>query len=33
MILGIKKADLIHYIKSYDLEKEFEYDSKSKKNN
>ena len=25
LILGIKKADLIHYIKSYDLEKEFKY--------
>lgn len=33
MILGIKKADLIHYIKSYNLEKEFEYDRKTKKNN
>ena len=25
LILGIKKADLIHYIKSYNLEKDFEY--------
>ncbi len=32
MILGIKKADLIYYLKSYKLEEEFNYDSRSKKN-
>ena len=25
LILGIKKADLIHYLKAYELEKDFEY--------
>ena len=33
LILGIKKADLIGYLKKYNLEKEFEYDSRTKKNN
>ena len=32
MILGMKKADLIHYLKSYNLEKDFNYDSRTKKN-
>ena len=31
LILGIKKADLIYYLKSYNLEKEFYYDNKVKK--
>lgn len=32
LILGIKKADLIHYLKTYNLEKDFEYDSRKKNN-
>ena len=32
LILGMKKADLIHYLKAYDLEKDFYYDGKTKKN-
>ena len=32
LILGIKKADLIQYLKTYDLEKEFEYDYRKKSN-
>ena len=32
LILGIKKADLVHYLKAYKLEKDFEYDSSTKKN-
>ena len=32
LILGINKASLLNYIKSYNLEKEFKYDSKPKKN-
>ena len=32
LILGIKKASLLNYIKSYNLEKEFNYDSKTKQN-
>ena len=32
LILGIKKADLVHYLKFYKLEREFNYDSKTKKN-
>jgi len=32
IILGMKKADLIYYLKSYNLEEEFKYDSESKKN-
>ncbi len=28
LILGIKKADLVHYLKAYDLEKEFSYNKK-----
>ena len=31
LILGIKKADLVHYLKSYQLEKDFNYDSRTKK--
>tara|TARA_B100000427_G_scaffold329447_1_gene345689 strand:- start:2193 stop:2594 length:402 start_codon:yes stop_codon:yes gene_type:complete len=30
MILGIKKADLLHYLKSYNLEKDFYYDNRTK---
>ena len=30
LILGIKKADLVHYLKSYELEKDFYYESKQK---
>ncbi len=30
MILGLKKADLIHYLKSYNLEKDFNYDNRTK---
>lgn len=33
LILGIKKADLIYYLKSYGLEKDFYYENKTKKNN
>ena len=32
MILGMKKADLLHYIRTYNLEKEFNYDNSTKKN-
>ena len=32
LILGIKKADLVHYLKAYKLDKDFEYDSSTKKN-
>ena len=32
LILGIKKADLVHYLKAYNLERDFEYDSTTKKN-
>jgi len=32
LILGIKKADLIHYLKSYKLEEEFNYDNRKKDN-
>lgn len=31
LILGMKKADLIHYLKSYELEKEFNYDRRTRK--
>ena len=30
IILGIKKADLIHYLKKYNLEEEFKYDHRRK---
>ena len=30
LILGIKKADLIHYLKKYNLEEEFKYDHRRK---
>tara|TARA_B100001250_G_C19767916_1_gene775650 strand:+ start:1253 stop:1645 length:393 start_codon:yes stop_codon:yes gene_type:complete len=30
LILGIKKADLVHYLKAYDLEEDFYYDNKRK---
>ena len=30
LILGIKKADLVHYLKSFDLEKEFNYNKRRK---
>ena len=33
LILGIKKVDLLKYLKTYNLEKEFQYDSRTKKNN
>ena len=33
LILGIKKADLIYYLKAYNIEEEFKYDSRAKKNN
>lgn len=33
LILGIKKADLIYYLKAYNIEEDFEYDSRTKKNN
>ena len=33
LILGIKKADLIYYLKAYNIEEEFKYDSRTKKNN
>lgn len=32
LILGIKKSDLIYYLKKYNLEEEFNYVGKSKKN-
>ena len=32
LILGIKKADLIYYLKKYNLEKDFNYDSNAKQN-
>ena len=32
LILGIKKADLVYYLKAYELEKDFYYDSRTKKN-
>jgi hypothetical protein len=32
LILGMKKADFIHYIKEYDLIEEFNYDRRTKKN-
>lgn len=32
LILGIKKADLIGYLKKYNLEKEFKYDYRKKDN-
>ena len=32
MILGIKKADLLHYIRSYNLEEEFNYENRKKDN-
>lgn len=32
LILGLKKADLIHYIKQYNLEEEFNYDNRRKNN-
>mgnify|MGYP003154796047 CR=1 FL=1 len=32
LILGMKKADFIQYIKEYDLLEEFQYDSRTKKN-
>ena len=32
LILGMKKADILHYIKAYNLENDFKYDSKTKKN-
>ena len=32
MILGMKKADFLQYIKDYGLIEEFKYDSKTKKN-
>ena len=30
MILGIKKSDLIYYLKAYKLEEEFNYDNRAK---
>ena len=30
LILGIKKADLVHYLKAYGLEKDFEYKNRTK---
>ncbi len=33
LIMGMKKADFIHYIKEYNLVEEFRYDSKSRKSN
>ena len=30
LILGIKKADLIHYLKKYELEKDFNYENRKK---
>ena len=33
LILGIKKAQLVNYLKKYNLEEEFTYDSKTRKNN
>lgn len=32
LILGMKKADLVHYLKAYNLEKDFDYDTRTKKN-
>ena len=32
LILGIKKADLVHYLKAYNLEKDFQNVGKAKKN-
>ena len=33
LILGIKKADLMYYLKAYNIKEEFIYDSRAKKNN
>lgn len=33
LILGMKKADFISYIKDYDLVKEYNYDSRTRKDN
>ena len=32
LMLGMKKAELIYYLKKYNLEEDFEYDSRNKKN-
>ena len=32
LMLGMKKAELIYYLKKYNLEEDFEYDSRKKKN-
>ena len=32
LILGMKKADLVYYLKNYNLEEEFNYDSRTNKN-
>ncbi len=32
LILGVKKADLIYYIKKFNLEEEFKYENRSRKN-
>jgi hypothetical protein len=33
IILGIKKADLVHYLKAYELEKDFNYNKHKKQTN
>ena len=32
LILGMKKADLLHYLKSFNLEEEFNYENKKQNN-